>query len=156
MAACLRQSGCHFVVPAPQSSFRRRPESRGVGIGKCSAVEDYARRGACPPLGSGLGMAEPPVRIRRMKPQLPVFTPWFAGASRDERLVRKLVADSDPGWVAPLRSAGIQRGGGLVARVIPRQLNGTAAILIPTCDPRKAICGSSEMVRSVWFVNRTY
>ena len=35
------------------SSFRRRPESRGVGMGKCSAVEDYARRGAVPRWGRG-------------------------------------------------------------------------------------------------------
>ena len=32
-----------MVIPAPQSSFPRRRESRGGGDGKCSA-------GACPPL----------------------------------------------------------------------------------------------------------
>ena len=42
------------------SSFRRRPESRGVGRGECSAVEDFARRGACPPLGSGWVWQKPP------------------------------------------------------------------------------------------------
>ncbi len=38
-------------------------ESPGIhrgGDGKFSAVEDFARRGACPPLGYGPGMAPPP------------------------------------------------------------------------------------------------
>ena len=66
----------------PRPSFRRRPESRGVGRGECSA-------GACPPLGSGWGVAESGVPIRRTKPQLQLFIPWCAGGSRHERLVRK-------------------------------------------------------------------
>ena len=45
------------------SSFRRRPESRGVGRGECSAVEDFARRGACPPLGSGGAWQNPPCQL---------------------------------------------------------------------------------------------
>ena len=45
----IRHSRHPFVNPAPHSSFRRRPESRGVGRGDGSAVEDFARRGACPP-----------------------------------------------------------------------------------------------------------
>ena len=61
------------------SSFRRRPESREVGRGECSAVEDFARRGACPPLGPGWGVAESAVPIRRTKPQLQLFIPWCAG-----------------------------------------------------------------------------
>ena len=89
----------HLIVnPAPNSSFRRRPESRGVGRGECSAVEDFARRGACPPLGPGRGVAESAVPIRRTKPQLQLFIPWCASASRHERLVRKHVPDPDPGW----------------------------------------------------------
>ena len=39
----IRHSRHPFVNPAPHSSFRRRPESRGVGRGDCSA-------GSCPPL----------------------------------------------------------------------------------------------------------
>ncbi len=35
--------------------FRRRPESLRDRDGKCSAVEDYARRGACPPLPADRG-----------------------------------------------------------------------------------------------------
>ena len=87
-----------FVVPAPHSSFRRKPESRGAGIREYSAVEDFARRGPCPPLGSGWGVAESAAPIRRTKPQLQVFIPWCAGPCRHERLLRKHVPDSDPGW----------------------------------------------------------
>ena len=50
----VRDSRHPIVNPAPNSSFRRRPESRGAGRGECSA-------GACPPLGSGRG----PGAIRR-------------------------------------------------------------------------------------------
>ena len=71
----VRDSRHPFVNPASHSSFRRRPESRGEGMGKCSAVEDFARRGACPPLGSGWGVAESAVPIRRTKPQLQLFIP---------------------------------------------------------------------------------
>ena len=120
----LRDSRHPFVVPAPQSSFRRRPESRGAGIGKRSAVEDYARRGACPPLGSGWGVAEPAAPTRRTKPQLRLFIPWCAGTSRHERLVRRWsyaalrlrafhgsrTCRSGPPFVIPAK-AGIQRGG---------------------------------------------
>ena len=68
------------------------PAKAGIqrgGDGKCSAVEDYARRAASPPQGSGPGMAETPVRTHPTKPQLQVFIPWCTGASRHERLVRK-------------------------------------------------------------------
>ena len=64
---------------APGNPFIRHSgegrESRGVGRGECSAVEDFARRGACPPLGPGWGMAEPAVPFRRTNPQLRLFTP---------------------------------------------------------------------------------
>ena len=43
---------------------------------KCSAVEDYARRGACPPLGSGWGATESIAPIRYTKP---ILIPWSAG-----------------------------------------------------------------------------
>ena len=55
-----------LAVSAPHSSFRRRPESRGVGRAKCSA-------GACPPVGSGRGVAHSTARILRTKLQL-----WFS------------------------------------------------------------------------------
>ena len=44
------------------------------GMRKCSA-------GACPPLGSGWGVAESAVPIRCTKPQLRLFIPWCAGAA---------------------------------------------------------------------------
>ena len=89
-------------------SFPRKRESRGVGRGECSA-------GACPPLGRMGGVAESAVPIRRTKPQLQLFIPWCAGASRHERLVRKCALTafecaSDPPSVIPAK-AGIQRGG---------------------------------------------
>ena len=40
----------------PRNVLNRRPMVDG-GMKKCNAVEDYARRGACPPLGSGWGVA---------------------------------------------------------------------------------------------------
>ena len=58
-----------------------RPKVDG-GMSKCSA-------GACPPLGSGWGVAESAVPIRWTKPQLRLFIPRCAGTSRHERLVRK-------------------------------------------------------------------
>ena len=136
-AGSLRRSRDPFVVRGIPSSLRPPfviPAEAGIQRGGDWEMQRGRRlreaRGVSP-AWVGPGHGRTPVRIRRMKPQLPVFTPWCAGASRDERLVRKLIADSDPGCVAPQRSAGIQREGGLVARVIPSQLNGTAAILIP-------------------------
>ena len=43
---CLNATAPALVSPTPQSSFRRKPESRGEGRGECSA-------GACPQLGAG-------------------------------------------------------------------------------------------------------
>ena len=93
--------GCTLQSTSMPALHRRnvpicRPMVDG-GMRKCSAVEDFARRGACPPLGSGWGLAESVVPIHCTKPQLPLFIPWCAGASRNERLVRKHVPDSDPG-----------------------------------------------------------
>ena len=62
------------------------------GMSKCSA-------GACPPLGSGWGVAESAVPIRWTKPQLRLFIPWCAGGNRHGRLARKHVPDSDPGSI---------------------------------------------------------
>ena len=47
----IRHSRHPFVIPAPQSSFRRRPESRGAGGGKIAAS---LRTKACPGLRSGI------------------------------------------------------------------------------------------------------
>ena len=77
----------------PALHRRNVPNCRRMGDGgmrKCSA-------GACPPLGSGWGVAQSAVPIRCTKPQLPIFIPWCAGTSRNERLVRKHVPDYDPG-----------------------------------------------------------
>ena len=98
---------------APQSTSmpalpgRNVPNCRPMidgGTRKCSAVEDFARRGACPPLGSEWGVAESTVPTRHTKSQLRVFTPSCAGPSRDERSLMKAC----PG----LRS-GIDRSGSL-------------------------------------------
>ena len=72
------------------SSFRRRPESRGVRRGECSA-------GACPPLGRRRGVAESAVPIRRTKPQLQLFIPWCVGASRRSKEKCRAGACPQPG-----------------------------------------------------------
>ena len=46
---------------------------RGRGMGKCSAVEDFARRGACPPLGREEGRG----RIRHANSLDQTTTPAF-------------------------------------------------------------------------------
>ncbi len=58
-----------------------RPMADG-GMGKCSA-------GACPPLGSGWGVAESAVPIHCTKQQLRLFIPWCAGTTRHGRLLMK-------------------------------------------------------------------
>ena len=92
-----RSGSLSFAIRGVPSSIRppnrhsgegRNPE--GVGSGECSA-------GACPPLGSGWGVAESTVPIQCTKPQLRLFIPWCAGTNRHGRLVRKHVPDSDPG-----------------------------------------------------------
>ena len=77
----IRHSRRPFVNPAPQSSFRRRPETRGRGAGGNVA------RGLVPRWGGGGGVAESAEPIRRTKPQLQLFIPWCAGTSRHERLL---------------------------------------------------------------------
>ena len=83
--------GCALQSNSMPALHRRilpncRPMADG-GMRKCSAVEDFARRGACPPLGSGWGIAESAVPIRCTKPQLRLFITWCAGTSRHERLL---------------------------------------------------------------------
>ena len=75
------------------------------GMRKCSAVEDFARRGACPPLGSGWGVAQSAVPIHCTKPQLRLFITWCAGASRDERLLRKWNTAASRVALCPARSS---------------------------------------------------
>ena len=88
--------GCALQSTSMTALHRRnvpncRPPADG-GMRKCSA-------GACPPLGSGWGLAESAVPIRCTKPQLRLFIPWCAGACRHTRLARKHVPDSDPGSI---------------------------------------------------------
>ena len=70
---CLNATALALVMPAPQSSFRRRPESRGEGWAVAMTLE------------------------LSHQPMHPIFIPWCAGTSRHGRLVRKHVPDSDPG-----------------------------------------------------------
>ncbi len=76
--------GCALQSTSMPALHRRNvPNCRPMvdgGMRKCSA-------GACPPLGSGWGVAESTVPIQCTKPQLRVFIPWCAGASRDQRLL---------------------------------------------------------------------
>ena len=76
--------GCALQSPSIPALRRRNvPNCRPMvdgGMRKCSA-------GACPPLGSGWGVAESAVQIRCAKPQLRLFIPWCAGTSRHERLL---------------------------------------------------------------------
>ena len=75
-------------MPAPHR--RNLPNCRLMvdgGMRKCSA-------GACPPQGSGWGVAESAVPIRCTKPQFRLFTPWCAGTSRHERLVLECALQS--------------------------------------------------------------
>ena len=105
---CQRQPACaigmKMTLPAldrdfethqtPQSSFPRRRESThesGATTRQSRNRQLPSNRqcsaGACPPLGSGWGVAESAAPIRCTKPQLQLFIPWCAGASRHERLV---------------------------------------------------------------------
>ena len=103
--------GCALQSTSMPALHRRNvPNCRLMAVGgmrKCSAVEDFARRGACPPLGSGWGVAESAVPIRCTKPQLRLFLLWCAGTNRHGRLLRKHVPDSDPGWMVPVTTVGL-------------------------------------------------
>ena len=96
------------VDPAPHSSFRRRPESRGVGMGECTVAD------CCPPIGPG--RHNHPLRHRyQSKPRTPIRDTFArdltsAISSRPRRY-------SNPPIVIPAK-AGIQRGGGGPARIV--------------------------------------
>ena len=82
------------------------------GMRKCSA-------GACPPLGSGWGVAESAAPIRCTKPQLRLFIPWRAGSSRQQRLLRKQTPNSSlrrsKACPVPRYGAGVQGWGNPLA-----------------------------------------
>ena len=68
----------------PRTIATRQYVNRRIGnnyCGQCTAVEDFARRGACPPLGSGRGAAEPTVPNHNSC----FFIPRYAGAGRPAR-----------------------------------------------------------------------
>ncbi len=128
---------------APQSTSM--PALPGRNVATCRPVADGGTRkcsaGACPPLGSGWGVAESAVPIRCTKPQFRLFLPWRAGASRHQRLVRKHVPDSDPG--CPLQSTSMPA------------LHGR---ILPNCRPmvdggmRKCSAGACPPLGSGWGV----
>ena len=78
--------GCALQSTSMPALHRRNvPNCRLMAVGgmrKCSA-------GACPPLGSGWGVAESAVPIRCTKPQLRLFLLWCAGTNRHERSAMK-------------------------------------------------------------------
>ena len=89
--------------------FRHSGESRspGGGEGKCSAVEDYARRGACPPLGSGWGATESIAPIRYTKP---ILIPWGAGdLTHANRTLQPAVAAAKLALYSAMRSQRITK-----------------------------------------------
>ena len=115
--------GCALQSTSMPALHRRnvpicRPMVDG-GMRKCSAVEDFARRGACPPLGSGWGVAESAAPIRCTKPQLRLFIPWRAGGNRHERLLRKQTPNSSlrrsKACPVPRYGAGVQGWGNPLA-----------------------------------------
>ena len=57
----------------------------------------------CGPLRSMVIPASAGIQWEEWAP--PVFIPWCAGASRNERLVREHAPDSDPGWMVPVAPA---------------------------------------------------
>ncbi len=101
-----RSSNLSVVIRGIPSSFVRTcalqstlmPALHGRNVPNCRPMADGGMRkcsaGACPQLGSGWGVAESAVPIRCTKPQLRLFIPWCAGASRHERLRR---LGGDPG-----------------------------------------------------------
>ena len=89
--------------------FRHSGESRSPGgrEGKCSAVEDYARRGACPPLGSGWGATESIAPIRYTKP---ILIPWSAGdLTHANRTLRPAVVAAKLALYSAMRSQRITK-----------------------------------------------
>ena len=94
------RSFSYLGVPAPagmgdwyENAPSNRPPSR-LSAGEtwnCRPMRRWRNErcsaGACPPQGSGWGVAESVVPIRCTKPQLRLFILWCAGANRHERLV---------------------------------------------------------------------
>ena len=93
--------------------------------------------GLVPRWGRRRGVAESAVPIRHTKPQLRLFIPWCAGASRHERLVRKSryagprvaayhrprTCQPDLPFVIPAK-AGIQKGWGWERQRHPNATSG--------------------------------
>ena len=100
-----------------------------MGRGECSAVEDYARRGACPPLGRSRGVAEPTVPIPCTKPQLPLFIPRYENqCSAVEDFARR-------GARPPL---GPEEGRGRIRRAMSPYQTKTPAFHTFMCRPQPA------------------
>ena len=92
----------HSSVYLPQPTYRGGSSPAGAGAGPGARVTNvplpttslirlYTARsqrsaGACPPLGSGWGVAEPTAPTRRAKPLLQLFIPRCAGPCRHQRL----------------------------------------------------------------------
>ena len=69
-----------------------------------SPVPSFRRSKACPVPRYGAGIERgrvAPTTPKHFQRPGPIFIPWCAGTSRHERLVRKHVPDSDPGWTVP-------------------------------------------------------
>ena len=112
------------------SSFRRRPESRGVGRGECSA-------GACPPLGRRGAWQNPPCQFAVPSHNSSfsyLGVPATAGMSDsyENGVTRPQVClnATGPHFVI-LAEAGIQRG--RVAPTTPKHLQRPSLIFIPWC-----------------------
>ena len=87
-------------IPAPAcNTNHRRPNNDRRGS------KERCRAGACPQPGEGWGAQTTPEPFHR--PMHPIFMPWRAGGSRHERLVRKHVPDSDPGWMFAVTTVGL-------------------------------------------------
>ena len=124
-APALVDTAPHFVIPAKAGIQRG-------GEGKCSA-------GACPPLGSGCGVAEPAVPIRCTKPHLRLSylgVPAPAGMSdcyesmsrtpiRDRLLQQPLIGHSRHPFANPAPQSSFRRrpeSRGVVGRRLPLPL----------------------------------
>ena len=92
-----------IVIPAP---FRHSGEGRNPeGRGECSAVEDFARRGACPPLGRRRGLAESRVANFPYQTTTPAFHTLVCRHLPASAIGTKRIPGPDPGCPGPLRLA---------------------------------------------------
>ena len=89
-----RNAVAGVAIPAPHSSFRRRPESRGVGRGQCGVAEHYAWR------GEGYARSEMRLGVRGSRP--PLTTPWAtsaaSGVAKAHKHRRRGASRSALGW----------------------------------------------------------